>query len=653
MNKKGYKRALSFFMAILMVILPSSLSTAKNNYTGFKDVDGKTSYFSHGQLVKNRAIRVNNGLYLADAKGRIISEVILTSGMGYELKERQDGYMSAYYALEGENKVTSLDSGNYYIYRITNGAVNLSKEKNSPGAWVKLEDSQKNMRNQFKDVKTEVLSQEIKTNGVYKLTEKVEGYISSYDARNGDNPVRTVYPGNYYIYKIHNGAINVSTIKGEMGAWIYIGSNKLNDNSSKSKTASISSKVDANASQIINGKFKLGQSTAGYMSAEEALSGENPVTNVVAGTYFIYKEFNGSLNISNSSKEAGAWINPKDVKLVKVATSKEAPRVRNNEVTSKSKTTTRPVESKPVVYKVGGVYTLKAPTKSYLNSYDAKDRNNSVGLARAGNYYIYSIAKNGAINISISKKNPGAWVYIDGAKPEINEDVRKAPTTSKNNKKKVTLAKSSVNKKSSPLKGEFVLVLDPGHGPGIASNRGGVLFNEGDQNFEFSRYVIKEANKYKNVKVITTRTTNGAWPGVYTRAKMGAGADLFLSLHTNAVSSVNGGSRVRGVEVINSSNSANNSMAYEIASMVSKTVGNPNRGVKYRSINGSFYGKPILGSMDYYGSLRNPNTAKTRYLIEFCFHTSLQDSRAFLRSREQVAKNLMEIVARNYNLEKK
>ena len=651
MTKKSFKRVLSFFMAILMVILPSSLSIAKNNHTGFKDVDGKTRYFSQGNLVKNKAIRVNNGLYLANSKGDIVSEVILTSGMGYELKEKQDGYMSAYYALEGENKVTSLDPGNYYIYRISNGAVNLSKEKESPGAWVRLEDSQKNMDSQFKEVKSEKLSQEIKTNGVYKLTEKVNGYINSYDAKSGENPVTVVHPGNYYIYKIHNGAINISTIKGGMGAWIYLGSKQVNSQPAKKETTS--PRIDANASQIIDGKFKLGQSTAGYMSAEEALSGQNPVTNVVAGTYFIYKEFNGSLNISSSSKEAGAWINPKDANLVNISNSKEESKPRSSEGAIKEKAKNGSSKTAPVVYKVGGVYTLKAAAKSYLNSYDAKAKNNSVGLAKAGNYYIYSIANNGAINISVSKQKPGSWVYIEGDKPIIDKGSAKPLATRQNNKKKVTLAKSSANNKSRASKGQFVLVLDPGHGPGIASNRGGVLFNEGDQNFEFSRYIIREANKYKNVKVLTTRTTNSAWPGLNTRARMGAGADLFLSLHTNAVSSVNGGSKVRGVEVINSNNSSNNSMAYEIASMVSRTVGNPNRGVKYRAMNGSFYGRPTLGSMDYYSSLRHPNTAKTKYLIEFCFHTSLQDSRAFLRSREQVAKNLMEIVARNYNLEKK
>lgn len=661
MKKNGFIRALSFFMAILMVILPSSLSTAKNNYTGFKDVNGRTSYFSQGQLVKNRAIRVNNGIYLANSKGHIVSKLILTSGMGYELKEKQNGYMSAYYALVGENKVSTLEPGSYYIYRISRGAVNLSKEKETPGAWVKLEDSQKNMLNQVKEnnseslkkeIRTERISKEIKVNDQYKLTEKLDGYISASDAINGDNPVRAVYPGNYYIYKAYKGAINISPTKGRKGTWINPELNKDNKGFAKEEARPTSEKTNPNVSQIIDGKFKLAQSTAGYISSEEALSGQNPVTNVLAGTYYIYKEFNGSLNLSRTSEGPGAWINPKDANFVNISAPNEAQKTNNDESSNKERQASKTVKVAEDTYKVGGVYTLKTPTQAYLNSYDAKAKRNSIRLARAGNYYIYSIAKNGAINLSLSKDDPGFWVFVGDDKLSVDKANTKIATTS-NSKKELNPANNPVNTDARSSKGGFVLVLDPGHGPGIASNRGGVLFNEGDQNFEFSRYLIKEANKYKNIKVLTTRTTNAAWPSIYDRAKMGAGADLFLSLHTNAVSSSYRDSKVRGVEVINSSSSANNSMAYEIASMVSRTVGNPNRGVKYRSLNGSFYGRPIIGSKDYYGSLRQPNTAKTRYLIEFCFHTSLKDSRDFLKSREQVAKNLMKIIARNYNLEKK
>lgn len=87
--------------------------------------------------------------------------------------------------------------------------------------------------------------------------------------------------------------------------------------------------------------------------------------------------------------------------------------------------------------------------------------------------------------------------------------------------------------------------------------------------------------------------------------------------------------------------------------MVSNLLGTPNRGVKYAQYNGSVYRNPVLpNGEDYYGVFRYDNTAPTRLLIEFVFHTNWADSKAYLDNQYTLARKLMEVVARNYNLTK-
>lgn len=91
-------------------------------------------------------------------------------------------------------------------------------------------------------------------------------------------------------------------------------------------------------------------------------------------------------------------------------------------------------------------------------------------------------------------------------------------------------------------------------------------------------------------------------------------------------------------------------MAYEITNMVSTTLGTPNRGVKFAQYSSAVYNNPVPGGTDYYAVFRNGNTASTRYLIEFVFHTNLADSQAYLNNQTKLVKNLMDIIAKNYDL---
>lgn len=54
------------------------------------------------------------------------------------------------------------------------------------------------------------------------LTESVKGYNTADNALKGKNPTVTYSKGTYYVYKIHNGAVNISKRKGSAGAWVVL-----------------------------------------------------------------------------------------------------------------------------------------------------------------------------------------------------------------------------------------------------------------------------------------------------------------------------------------------------------------------------------------------------------------------------------------------
>lgn len=53
-----------------------------------------------------------------------------------------------------------------------------------------------------------------------KLTESIKGYNNADNALKGKNPTVTYPSGTYYVYKKHNGSVNVSRTKGVPGAWV-------------------------------------------------------------------------------------------------------------------------------------------------------------------------------------------------------------------------------------------------------------------------------------------------------------------------------------------------------------------------------------------------------------------------------------------------
>lgn len=183
------------------------------------------------------------------------------------------------------------------------------------------------------------------------------------------------------------------------------------------------------------------------------------------------------------------------------------------------------------------------------------------------------------------------------------------------------------------------ILIDAGHGAGAAHNRGAVCFNEGDNNFHFSLVLKSELEKYEEVQVGLTRTNINQNPNLQTRAAMGKGYDLFLSIHSNA----GGGGKTRGTEVWDSVEKPNKSLATKICTATARLFGHNNRGVKYKT------GQP---GFNWYGVLRF-NGAKSAMIIENGFHDNSQDCNFFKNNHRIIAETQARVMAEHYGLKRK
>lgn len=128
-------------------------------------------------------------------------------------------------------------------------------------------------------------------------------------------------------------------------------------------------------------KYKVLTSLVGYRTADDAKNGRNKASVVVAGDYFIFREYGGMINVTKVSGFPGSWINPKD--------NKGAPVVQTPAPNPKKLVAGSPVDltSEPLYVSASARVAVRKVT---------------------GTYYIYSVDEvNGRIRITNSAKKAG------------------------------------------------------------------------------------------------------------------------------------------------------------------------------------------------------------------------------------------------------
>lgn len=189
-----------------------------------------------------------------------------------------------------------------------------------------------------------------------------------------------------------------------------------------------------------------------------------------------------------------------------------------------------------------------------------------------------------------------------------------------------------------------------GHGIGSRYNRGGIYFNEGDENYSATGEMLKKLNERYYVDAEEIRREKGNYDHSFSdRSEYGRGADLFYSWHSNA-----GGGR--GVEVILSYQSLYYyEFAKDLCSAISDSLGVPNRGVKFRNRdNDKFesYSQVSSSKRNWYGELYG-NKAKCAVIVEHFFHDSESDSKAYLKNKEEMYMRIAKLIGWHFGLSKR
>ena len=156
------------------------------------------------------------------------------------------------------------------------------------------------------------------------------------------------------------------------------------------------------------------------------------------------------------------------------------------------------------------------------------------------------------------------------------------------------------------------IVLDPGHGTGLNKGVCNGYF-EGDAMFAYAGMLRDELRRY-GFDVVVTRQTVAENPGLTQRGKMGAGADMLCSLHSNAASVAG----AYGVSVFYSIDlPCDYALGVQLGNAVSAIMGNYVRCVKYRE-SANYPGE------DYYTVIDSAQDAGCKHviLLEHGFHTN-------------------------------
>lgn len=162
----------------------------------------------------------------------------------------------------------------------------------------------------------------------------------------------------------------------------------------------------------------------------------------------------------------------------------------------------------------------------------------------------------------------------------------------------------------------FNIVLDPGHGEneniGICPG-----YREGNRMFVLAMLLKTQLERYQNVFVTLTKLQVSDNPDLSARGAIRPGANLFLSLHSNAAGSdIPNGTEIYDTVMVSKQNTQ---LANKLGSAIATLMGSEWRGVLHRLNDDQV--------TDWYGVLRVAmrNHCASAFLVEHGFHTNPDD----------------------------
>lgn len=209
---------------------------------------------------------------------------------------------------------------------------------------------------------------------VYKLHNNVSTYTTADNAANKVNSTGTYTAGDYFIYKEYNGMLNISKTEGQVGAWI-------NPSENNEPTPEVQK------------SYTLVKQVPTYGNAVDASSKTNSISTYQPGIYYIYKEYNGMLNISKTAGQAGAWINPSD----------------NVEDSNTDPIVLPPDSEQIAIDYASGIYSVNEEVDAYNTFDNALSQTSPVTKLTPGKYYIYE-SRQGMLNLSSVSGQIGKWI---------------------------------------------------------------------------------------------------------------------------------------------------------------------------------------------------------------------------------------------------
>lgn len=263
-------------------------------------------------------------------------------------------YISADAAKSEVNPVSTYYAGDYFVFRRFGDFVNITKRQSSPGAWVNEKylgqaenSSVVRTENQNSNNSNSASQSAVKKeNGKIELLERASIYINAEEARLGRNPRGSYSAGSYYVFREFGGSINISRVKGVPGGWISLNTIKRSPVQNAVEVEVADTSVEQNivdrlesvnqpaSGEVKSDKYELKNTVSGFLNAGDAKNGANPATTMSKGSYYVFREFNGMINISKSKGVPGAWINPNHTEKVVVKTPTNE---SSDEVKSESK----------------------------------------------------------------------------------------------------------------------------------------------------------------------------------------------------------------------------------------------------------------------------------------------------------------------------